>query len=78
MHCNGHCQLNKKLAEDDKQNSETPAQKIADEMSVFFFHPIAFQSVVFKFASATPLYGYYKPLALQTHINSTFHPPATV
>ncbi|WP_156522596.1 hypothetical protein [Arachidicoccus ginsenosidimutans] len=76
MHCNGHCQLNKKLADDDKQNTQSPAQRAANEMSVLFFAPVVFQPVIFYEKKATPLNGYYTPIAPQTFTTSAFHPPA--
>lgn len=75
MHCNGHCQLNKKLADDDKQNAQTPAQKSADEMSDFFIHSAAVQPTVFIEKVAKPFCAEYRPLHLQTFTRSAFHPP---
>lgn len=78
LHCNGHCQLNKKLADDDKQDSQTPAQRAANEMSVLFFHPVAFQPVMLQEQIATPLNGRYIPLVPQICMDNAFHPPAIV
>lgn len=76
MHCNGHCQLNKKLASDDKQDAQHPAQRAANEMSVLFFHPVAYNPVVVEEKNYTPLNGHYTSPASQTFINTAFHPPA--
>lgn len=76
MHCNGHCQLNKKLATDDKQDAQHPAQRAANEMSVLFFHPVAGNSIVSEIKDHTPLNGHYISPASQTFINTSFHPPA--
>jgi len=76
MHCNGYCQLNKKLADDDKQNTQAPIQKLIDEISVFFIHPIAVQHTVFIEKMEKPFCFAYCPLHPQTFVGSTFHPPA--
>ncbi len=76
LHCDGHCQLNKKLADDNKQDSQTPAQRAAGEMSMFFIHPVALYTEIFHTEILTPLNGHYTSLALQIYTGSTFHPPA--
>lgn len=76
MHCDGHCQLNKKLSDDDQRDAQAPVQRMASEMSVLFFAPVSFQSVIFQIADTVPLNGYYIPIAPQTFIRNVFHPPA--
>jgi hypothetical protein len=77
LHCNGLCQLRKKLADDNKHDSDSPAQKAANELSAFFFHQLAFHSVkTIPTGLSTPLNGYYIPLVSQACPDGTFHPPA--
>ena len=77
LHCNGHCRLNKKLADDDtQQNSQVPAQKLANEMNVLFLRPAVFYPVIFQSKSVPSFNGYYNLFQPQTHAGSVFHPPA--
>jgi hypothetical protein len=35
MHCNGHCQMKKKLSEEDKQNQENPERRVENKSEQF-------------------------------------------
>lgn len=78
MHCNGHCQLKKELATDDKKESQNPLQRASKEPSLLYLPPQIFQDSFFGEKETVPLYGYYDMPALQEYISSTFHPPARV
>jgi hypothetical protein len=77
LHCNGKCQLMKKLAEDEKQNStngnEQGKVKFQD---IVFFHPTqVFQP--YKYALLRPYpSSYIYTGKYDTLISSIFHPPA--
>lgn len=77
MHCNGHCQLHKKLADTDQQNSPIPMQKDSEEVTITLFHPITLSLSIQKWDAVTiPMNGYYTSLSPQTFIRSIFHPPS--
>jgi hypothetical protein len=78
MHCNGHCQLNNKLASDDKKESQNPLQRASNELSLLYLPPQIFQDCFFEEKEAIPLYSYYDMPVLQEYISSTFHPPARI
>ncbi len=75
MHCDGKCQLTKKLSDTDKQDQQNPQKRSANEMDVFFFPPVSFLPVIFNADVHQPLNGHYVALIPQTFFAATFHPP---
>jgi hypothetical protein len=74
LHCKGKCQLMKKLAEDDKDNS-TPAPKLKtglDETAML----IATDHGSFEVKSLTEFNFFVKTSAYNTPVYFIFHPPA--
>lgn len=78
MHCNGKCQMMKKLAEEEKQNSEgnnnAPSKmKIQDIVfsdAIFLSVLPPMDKITISFNEDRPLSAYNSPIA------SIFHPPA--
>lgn len=75
MHCDGQCQLNKKLADDNKQSSNNPIQKAADGMSALFVLPIVQQTNFVQGVLSVPMNGYYIPFVEQSAEQDILHPP---
>lgn len=75
MHCDGKCQLTKKLNETDQQDQQNPQKRTANEMDVFFFHPIAISPVIVYIDVPQPLNGHYVSLVPQFVFAATLHPP---
>lgn len=78
MHCNGHCQLNKKLAADDKKESQAPLQRASDALNLVYISPSVFQDNFFAEQETVPLSGYYDMPVPQEYLSCTFHPPARI
>lgn len=78
MHCNGKCQMMKRLAEEEKQNPDgnsNPYSRIKIQEVVFsdeIFQPVVPQGIqpVICYNQEAPLAAYNSPIA------SIFHPPA--
>jgi len=77
MHCNGQCQLDKKLNEDNKQNQPNSSDKrISFEATVFLFNeanPIAHLA---PNTTATPQNGIPVLFTEQAYYAKPIHPPA--
>ena len=76
MHCNGQCQLDKKLHEDNDNQQTSPDKKLSFETTVFVLksndtlHPIP------EFTTITPQYGKLTAFSEQSFITKTIHPPS--
>lgn len=76
MHCNGQCQLDKKLKDTDDHNQPNSDKKIGWEASVFIFQQVPLLPLDPWIDTTTPRNGVYKPLSLQSCYSRAIHPPA--
>lgn len=75
MHCNGKCQMMKKMREQEKKDSDIPGRRsIGDETisSRSFFTSIHFFAPAVK-----PVYNFFLACRLISMPRSFFHPPGT-
>jgi hypothetical protein len=78
LHCNGKCQMMKKLAEEEKQNSSNHNSAKISIQDLFFSNDItqpelpSLKSTPLSFNEEPPIPNYSSPIA------SIFHPPAMV
>lgn len=76
MHCNGHCQLSKKLNEESKKNQESPERRTDNRSEIFY-------AALFQKDLLTPLFtivakNYLHPDCIGSPIDqatAVFHPP---
>jgi len=77
MHCNGHCQLDKKLHEDQKQNQPNPDKKVSFEVTVFIKTASDPMGNIGSFITITPQYGIPAIFTSQSYQKRLLHPPAS-
>lgn len=75
MHCNGHCQMKKRLSEEDRQNQENPERRTENKSE-----PFVPGSIIAELSPVciTVSNEYYTPqkIGMPIHISySVFHPP---
>lgn len=79
LHCNGKCQLMKKLAEEEKQNSSNSNTGSNIKMSdVLFTHEIQILSITNLPEEKTRFNSELILLKSSAHLSSIFHPPAFI
>ena len=79
LHCNGKCQMMKRLAEEEKQNSPNNTNSNSKEKAheQIFCHDINKLTII-PLHSVTISYNQDPPFLTQdTPVSSVFHPPAT-
>ena len=76
MHCNGHCQLDKKLHDDQDHNQPNSDKKVSFESVVFYFNTENPIPGIATFTSATPQNGIPVLFSEQTYYARPLHPPA--
>ena len=76
MHCNGLCQLDKKLQEDQDQSQTSSDKKVNIEASVFFFPKIEPMRAPISTLASTPKNGHPQIFCKQDYQAPTFHPPS--
>lgn len=78
LHCNGKCQMMKKLQEEEKKKQQTPERKLAGKEDVlsskthFTVLPTPLVQLLFSFKNSP------RSFLPQHHPACIFHPPATV
>lgn len=75
MHCNGHCQMKKKLREEDKQNQENPEHR-AENKSEPFVPCIDIAAI--QPACVTVVNSFHTPQTIGSPVDlsyTIFHPP---
>lgn len=75
MHCNGHCQMKKRLSEEDRQHQENPERR-SDNKSEHFVPGIITAEI--SPVCITVANKYYPPQTIGTPIDlsyTVFHPP---
>lgn len=78
MHCNGKCQLDKKLQDSDDKQQPNTDKKISFESTVFYFQPVATLAQGSFIEATTPKNGVIKPFSLQACYTKQLHPPAYI
>lgn len=76
MHCNGHCQLDKKLQDDQDHKQPNPDKKVNLESTVFFFSAENPIPAVAYISTATPQNGIPVLFSEQTYYAKPIHPPS--
>jgi hypothetical protein len=74
LHCNGKCQMMKKMAEEEKQNSAGSTVKLKVQDIVLFHEWISLPESYF--ASAKNNYRFLSEKAYTSPLSSIDHPPA--
>ena len=74
MHCNGKCQLMKRLAEEEKQNSPSNTGKIKS-IEVLFSDAIEVPSIASLPEVSKKTFAHYSFSSCIAPIHSVFHPP---
>jgi hypothetical protein len=79
LHCNGKCQLMKKLAEEEKQNSPagSPSGTKIKLSDVLFTHEITSPAIAAWVQEKTDFTDYPVLLQPTPALSRVFHPPAT-
>lgn len=78
MHCNGHCQLDKKLHEDQDHNQPNPDKKVNLESTIFFFDTNNATPEIGFIALTTPQNGKPVLFSEQDYFAKPIHPPAFI
>ncbi|MCF3107986.1 hypothetical protein LL912_04265 [Niabella sp. CC-SYL272] len=76
MHCNGHCQLMKKIEEDEKKSQQNPERKLEFKNEITLSSKSFFPELTFIAIQQAAVY--YNP-TMGTEVKrprSVFHPPA--
>lgn len=76
MHCNGKCQLDRKLQEENSKENQNTEHKIGIEFNIVFLHPTTLLTHYNPEETLTPLYGVYKGLYAQSYFAKITHPPS--
>ena len=76
MHCNGHCQLDKKLHEDQDHKQPNPDKKVSFESTVFYFLPKNPIAATSDLTTHTPQNGVPVLFSEQAYYAKSIHPPA--
>jgi hypothetical protein len=77
LHCNGKCQLMKKLVKEENQSSSSNSQIGKIKMDVLFAHEVYLPSISDLAKEDTKFNSTYFVKQLSGSINAIFHPPAT-
>lgn len=78
MHCNGKCQMMKKLQEEEKKSQQVPERKLVNKVEVLSSKTYF---AVLPAPGVHPLSSFnnaYAPFFPQDYAACIFHPPATV
>lgn len=75
MHCNGQCQMMKKLQEQEKKEQQNSQQKAENKASVLY-STSSFANLDFNFHEIAVFYGFIPVAAVTGLPHSVFHPPA--
>lgn len=77
LHCNGKCQLNKKLAADNEQNNNTtPNHNNTGLSEILFVNPLPDFNIFGRFDNIQTVYPDYLIAAYIAPVSSIFHPPS--
>lgn len=79
LHCNGKCQLNKKLAADNEQNNNATSNHNSHSglSEILFVHPLSDWNTMAYTDGIKTVYPDYLVVDYATPAGSIFHPPAT-
>lgn len=74
MHCNGKCQMMKKLQEEEKKDQQMPERKLEKRMELLSTNSFNYS---FEFLALLPTKAtnFQRPYSLQDISYSFFHPP---
>lgn len=75
LHCNGKCQLMKKIVESEKKQQNAPEMKLAGKSTVFFVNRTSYNDLFIAEQRSVPLF--YNSLTYSPGFSKKiFHPPA--
>jgi hypothetical protein len=77
LHCNGKCQLMKKLVQEENQNSSSNSQTGKIKMDVLFVQEVHSPSISNLIKEDTKFNAAYIVKQPSGSVNTVFHPPAT-
>ena len=74
MHCNGQCQVMKKIREEEKKEQQSEERKMSSKLEVLFgdSYPVVLQA---PFLNTTSTYIIHREDALSKMPRTVFHPP---
>ena len=76
MHCDGKCQMTKKLQQEDNKDQQNPERKGDNKSEVIFYFKSSFASVpVFNCITKLPTYTVISAAKTTDHSTGIFHPP---
>jgi len=75
MHCNGKCQMMKKLQEEEKKEQENPVARPDFKTEIFSSDNFAYEITTPIFLIKTVYNSSYTNAALSSNSNAVFHPP---
>ncbi|WP_018628074.1 hypothetical protein [Niabella aurantiaca] len=78
MHCNGHCQLMKKIQEEEKKNQQNPERKPDFKNEITLFSKSSFPELPFMIRSTSFVYWLMNMGAEIKMPRFVFHPPAVL
>lgn len=75
LHCNGKCQLMKKIVESEKKQQNAPEIKLTGKSTILFFNRTSYNNLFFTEQRSIP--SLYNTLTYPPgFIQGIFHPPA--
>jgi len=74
LHCNGHCQLQKKLNQEENKDKQNPERRNDGKDDVLFFSKES-RLLPFSFDAITVTYTYFNNKATKDIAADFFHPP---
>ena len=75
MHCNGKCQMMKKLKQEEEKDQKNPQRKADNNKEIVFYLEIPFQFNVIVSAPQPKSYGLLPVLSPMARPHDIFHPP---
>ncbi len=76
MHCNGKCQMMKKLKQEEKKDQQNPERKSENKSELIFAFQSFSQDFTCLFIKANQLYAPFQYGKENSMPRSIFHPPA--
>lgn len=74
LHCNGHCQLMKKMKREENKDKQNPERKGNNKNEIIYFYQ-TYASIDFCCNSLKQIYNSYNNSTTQDFSFSFFHPP---
>lgn len=76
MHCNGQCQLMKKMQEEEKKNQQNPERKLEHKVEIALSSKSFFPEIIYYSTDVPSVFETITIGTIQEMPRSVFHPPA--